>query len=161
MNADGIMGLLFETMAAQGKELAVPEPDTEEADMKRWIVGHGSGFEGGKVRILAALKLWAENDPKRFEAFLRDEYGVGGCSMPERWFMDYNGSGIIMRHFDGEEYREYRFSWAKVARMYVEDYRGGFSFADMKTMQRMWDIQRTVGIPEPAARLQYPQGVLK
>ena len=157
MNADGIMGLLFETMALQGRQLPEEQkPDKDEQECIRLIFECGSGFDGGKVRILAALKHWARNEPKRFENFLKDEYGVGGCSTRTKWFMDYDSKGITFSAFEGEESRKIQFSWKNVGKLYFEEYLHGHLFPDLKTMQRMAEIQRTVGLPEPMPHLQYP-----
>lgn len=158
MNADGIMGLLFGTMELQGRQLLAEseKTDADKQECIRLIFKHGSGFEGGKVRILAATKLWARNEPKRFENFLKDEYSVGGCSTGTKWFMDYDSKGITFSAFEGEESRKIRFSWKNVGQLYFEEYLHGHLFPDLKTMQRMAEIQRTVGLPEPMPHLQYP-----
>jgi hypothetical protein len=158
MNADGIMGLLFSTMIEQGRQTPKePEPDEDEKKCIRFMIEHGSGFHDGKVRIYAAAKLWSRDDPERFMQFLKDEYDVGGCSMPEKWFMDHDNKGIVFRNFKDGEHKEIRFSWKKVARLYTEDFRNGYLLADLKTMQRMWEIQRTVGLQAPVPRMKYPQ----
>lgn len=158
MNANGIMELLFSTMAEQGRQMpGSAEPDPDEQECIDLIFKHGSGFENGKVRILAALKWWARNEPKQFKDFLREEYGTGGCSTGTAWFMDYDSRGIKFSTFEGEASRKITFSWDKVARLYFEEYQHGHRFPDLKTMQRMYEIQRTVGLPKPIPHLQYPQ----
>ena len=87
MNADGIMGLLFETMAAQQ---ILPEND--QALLER-VLQRGSGFEGGKVRISVAVKKWGR-DLNRLKKFVAEEYGVGGHSGENDTFVDCNGRGI-------------------------------------------------------------------
>ena len=158
MNADTIMEMLFSTMAEQGR--AIPEATEQDEDEKkcvRFMIEHGSGFEGGKVRIYAAAKLWSRDEPKRFAEFLKNEYDVGGCSMPGKWFMDHDARGIVFRNLKDGEMKEIRFSWKKVAQLYTDDFQNGYYLADLKTMQRMWEIQRTVGIQIPVPRLKYPQ----
>ena len=66
MNADGIMGLLFETMAAQGKQL-LPEDDQKLLER---VLQSGSGYEGGK-----GCKGW-HRDGKRFR-YARNGEGRG------------------------------------------------------------------------------------
>ena len=46
--------------------------------------------------------------------------------------------------------------WRKGGKLYFEEYLHGHLFPDLKTMQRMFEIQRTVGLPEPMPHLQYP-----
>ena len=157
MNTNGIMELLFSTMAEQGRQMpGNAEPDPDEQKCVRWMIERGSGFHDGKVRIYAAAKLWSRDEPERFMQFLKDEYNVGGCSMPERWLMDHDSKGIVFRNYKDGEHKEIRFSWKKVAQLYTEDFRNGYLLADLKTMQRMWEIQRTVGLQVPVARMKYP-----
>lgn len=72
------------------------EPETRF----RHELKHGSGFEGGKVRIYAAsMNL----DNKEFAVFLRNEYGIGGHSatFPDggSGFTDYDAKGLVIREW--------------------------------------------------------------
>lgn len=155
MNADGIMGLLFDTMAAQGKQLL---PDDDQSLLER-ALQYGSGHSGSKVRIRVAVKKWGR-DIKRLKAFLVDEYGVGGHSWENGTFVDYNGSGIKITFFY-ENLKPLKYSWEKVARTLVK-MEDESRLYDVKTMQEMYAIfQRCTGYPEPIPRFQYPPEVRK
>ena len=157
MNADGIMGLLFDTMAAQGKQL-LPADDQELLER---VLQHGSGYNGGKVRINVAVKKWGR-DLKRLKSFVAEEYGVGGYSFESHIFVDYNGKGIKVSFWKGER-EPVIFSWDRVARTLV-DMESRSGLYDLKTMQEVYAIwQRCAnqckGLPDPRPRMHYPQEV--
>ena len=75
----------------------------------------GSGYADGKVRIYcASLNMGL----KEFSVYLKDEYGIGGHSanFPDggRGFVDYNGSGMIIREWKSNVVEKY--GWPEVAK---------------------------------------------
>ena len=148
MTINGMMGMLFDTMAEQGAQ-ALPEDET--ALLERALQS-GSGFEGGKVRIRVAVLKWGR-DLKRLEKFVREEYNVGGHSWKDGYFVDYHPGGFVIRR--GEEVHKY--SWQKVAKTLV-DLEASTRLFDVQTMQKMYAIyQQCCGYPDPVPRLHYPQ----
>ena len=157
MNADGIMGLLFDTMAQQGRQLL---PEDDQALLER-VLNSGSGLSHGKVRIMVAVKKWGR-DIKRLRDFVADEYGVGGHSLGQKTFVDYNGKGIKIS-FWGTDRKPAVFTWDHVARTLVEMEKQARLY-DLKTMQEVYAIwqryaNQNMGYPDPSPRLQYPQEV--
>lgn len=157
MNADGIMGLLFDTMAAQGKQLL---PDDDQELLER-VLQNGSGVEGGKVRIYVAVKKWGR-DLKQLKKFLSDEYGVGGHSWENHTFVDYNGKGIMVSFWKCERERV-TFSWDRIARTLVDMENRSVLF-DVQTMQEayaIWQQSANQGrsYPDPSPRMHYPPEV--
>lgn len=75
----------------------------------------GSGFEGGKVRIFAAVA--AMRDIDELIDFLRKEYGIGGCSHTfsdgMRGFVEHDGRGLKIENYETKQ--ETVYTWRKVA----------------------------------------------
>ena len=158
MNADGIMGLLFATMAAQGKQLL---PEDDQALLER-VLQRGSGFEGGKVRISVAVKKWGR-DLNRLKKFVAEEYVVGGHSGENDTFVDYNGRGIKVTFWKNER-EPVIFSWDRIARTLV-DMENRATLFDLQTMQKVyaiWQQNANQGrsYPDPVPRLRYPPEVM-
>lgn len=134
------------------------KPEVDEHRALWWVIDHGSGYSGGKVRIYAAGKRY-KDEPEKMAAFLREEFSTGGNSLPEQWFEDYNNRGITVKYLKDRE-KSFFFNWKRLAREFIDAANNGeFSSAllDMRTMQRAWEIQRTIGLmPIPVPRLEYP-----
>ena len=62
----------------------------EDLDRMDKSLQRGSGFAGGKIRIYAAA---LQSDIKDFAEFLKEEYGIGGCTTSDG-FLDYNSKGV-------------------------------------------------------------------
>lgn len=159
MNADVIMGLLFETMAAQGKRLL----SEDDQKLLERVLQQGSGYEGGKVRISVAVKKWGQ-DPDRLKKFVSEEYGVGGNSGENDTFVDYNGKGIKVT-FWKKEREPVLFTWDRIARTLVEMESRSVLF-DLQTMQKVyaiWQQSANQGrsYPDPMPRMHYPPEVME
>lgn len=92
----------------------------EKLDAVSEAIAHGSGYEGGRVRIFAAALNLSE---KELAVFLKNEYGVGGCSMPFG-FMDYDSNGIKLRFYNRGSrglvkapQEDRKIAWAEAARV--------------------------------------------
>lgn len=110
----------------------------------------GSGFEGGKVRIYAAA---LNMDKKKFADYLKNEYGVGGCSI-NGGFMDYNAAGIKLRKWK-ENYEE-SYDWNKVAAE-IKRLINTNQYLTCKEKEKIKEIQvQFNGTPVPVPRTHYP-----
>lgn len=157
MNADGLMGLLFDTMAQQGMQLL---PEDDQALLER-VLQRGSGREGGKVRIYVAVKKWG-TDLKRLKQFVSDEYDVSGHSFDNHSFVDYDRKGISVSFWHGER-ETVRFTWDRAVKTLVEMQKQSRLY-DVKTMQDVYAIWQRMasqgkGYPDPYPRMEYPQEV--
>lgn len=154
MNAENVMSLIFGTILEANENLA-PEKDTDEADKLFWkFMDHGLS-EDSKVRIYAACKKW-QKQPERLVRFLKEEYGVGGFSLWNGWFADYNSSCVTISMRDGDGHREYWWTWKQAGKRFLEDYLHGGAIGDMRTLRRIMEIERSGGLPEPVPRMKYP-----
>lgn len=155
MNAEGMLGLILGTIADvnESRREDVDALEKERQHVAFLIMDHGSGFEGSKVRIYAACKKW-QNDLKKLKWFLKEEYGTGGYGSVEGWMFDYSGS--MFRAINIHEKKEHWWTWDQMTKVFLEDYLHGGAIGDMKTMQRIMEIERTTGLKEPVPRLQYP-----
>lgn len=110
----------------------------------------GSGYEHGKIRIYAATM---QLDQKKLAEFLKEEYGVGGCSIKEG-FMDYNAKGISLRKW--KENTEEKHNWNEVAKSVkrligVDRYLTENEKTEIKKLQK----KHKGTLPLPNARMQY------
>ena len=77
---------------------------------------HGSGFEGGKQRIMALYQT--QPDRSLRAKALAKEYGIGGHSHDfldgSRGFVNHDGRGLEFDHYP--EHKRFTLSWAQVER---------------------------------------------
>ena len=157
LNIGGILDMAISIITDQNEQKKPAEVDEDKALW--WVIDHGPGRDGGKVRVYAAGKRY-KDEPDKMVEFLKEEYGVGGNSLPgDYWFEDYNGRGISVKNMKDWS-KQFFFTWKRMAREYIDAANNGrFSSAllDMRTMQRAWEVQRTIGLmPIPVPRLDYP-----
>ena len=83
----------------------------------------GSGFEGGKKRILEAVRKHSGQFPELCK-LIRDEYGTGGHSGAEHSFVTYDSRGIRIEDktqiSDSPETSEWLYTWPEVTRKIIE-----------------------------------------
>ena len=154
MNAENVMSLIFGTIL-EANENRKPEKDADEADKLFWKFMDHSFSKDSKVRCYAACKKW-QNQPERLVRFLKEEYGVGGFSMSNGWFADYNSSCVRISKRDGDGRREYRWTWKQAGKRFLEGYLRGGAIGDLRTLQRIMEIERSGGLPEPVPGMKYP-----
>ena len=110
----------------------------------------GSGFAGGKVRIYAAA---LNMDKKKFADYLKNEYGMGGCSI-EGGFMDYSTSGIKLRKWkeNYEELHDWNEAAVEIKRLIsLDKYLSDIDKEKIKEIQAQFK-----GIPVPVPKTHYP-----
>ena len=110
----------------------------------------GSGFAGGKVRIYAAA---LNMDKKKFAEYLKNEYGVGGCSIKDG-FMDYGPTGIKLRKWkeNYEEMHGWNEASEEIKRLISIDL-----YLTKKEKEQIKEIQvQFKKIPIPVPRTHYP-----
>ena len=126
------------------------------------MLRHGSGYEGGKLRIAALYQ--GNPTPKEAQAFLKDEYGIGGHS--HTWldgtngFVDYNSRGIRLSRRGFTE--EVNMRWPAVEQQIRYMVQNGL-YLNEAEQERLTDMQRLyadTGLPAPNARMVYPPTVL-
>jgi len=130
------------------------------ADEIENVLRSGSGFEGGKIRIAA---FYASNrTPDEAKRFLKEEYGIGGCSHTcldgVHGFVDYNGSGIEIRKGDiMKPSATAKLSWVTV-HTYLHDMIKRGAYLTDKEQQRLTEIKRQYKgkLPTPHPRYGYP-----
>lgn len=121
---------------------------TEEETPLEKCLKHGSGYEGGQVRILAAAESMVKDE---FAAWLKEEFGTGGHSEGGMFF-DYSPKGCVIRKY--KDHFEKHFTWAEVAACYYKMIAKGI-FPDQKSQERLRKIRETyVGTPAP--RMKFP-----
>ena len=87
-----------------------------EPDMLTDAVKRGSGFEGGKERIMQAISDVGGN-VRLLSKFLAKEYGIGGSYGPGVLKIDYNSNGLYVgKTFDGMKH----YTWEQVAKRIIE-----------------------------------------
>ena len=87
-----------------------------QAEIENELRKHGSGFEGGKQRIMA---LYQTQPDRNFRAkALAKEYGIGGHSHDfldgSRGFVNHDGRGMEFDHYP--EHKKFTLSWTQVER---------------------------------------------
>jgi hypothetical protein len=113
----------------------------------------GSGFENGKVRIYCASLNMGLKD---FSEYLKDEYGIGGCSatFPDgrRGFTDYSPKGFVIREYKSQ--MEEKYSWLQVAKEIKRLILSGDYLTEKEKAQVMEVCERNGGpAPVPKARM--------
>ena len=100
------------------KNIEIKNTKISEKNIQDVLIKHGSGFEDGKLRIYTFFK---RNDVSEKEkiAFLKDEFGIGGFSSPNRGdfinsFMSYP-KGIEIEKTNGNTSDTMLLSWDKVS----------------------------------------------
>ena len=137
---------------AKTSAFSVSEEEIEHA------LRHGSGFAGGRLRIAALYD--SHPTPRDAQAFLKQEYGIGGHSHTyldgTSGFVDYNSQGMRLSRRGFTE--EMRLRWPAVERhirRMIEE--GTYLSADEKT--RFDEMIRGMAgneIPVPIPRAHYP-----
>ncbi|MCD7771546.1 MAG: hypothetical protein LUH23_05620, partial [Oscillospiraceae bacterium] len=130
--------------------------DSEINEMLR----RGSGFEGGKLRIMA---LYAhEGNSKARADFLKKEYGIGGHSWDftdgSRGFVDYRSQGFYIRSYGHD--KELRLRWTDVEKRIGTLIQAG-SYLSPEERARYAQLEREYagygGIPMPTAQHAFPK----
>ena len=139
---------------AEAKTSAFSVSDEEIENALR----RGSGFAGGKMRIAA----FYENhpSPKDAQAFLRDEYGIGGHSHTyldgTSGFVDYNSQGMRLSRRGFRE--EMKLRWPAVEQHIRHMVESGAYLTEAEQAQ-LEEMRRTfadTGLPVPIPRAAYP-----
>ncbi len=87
-----------------------------EPDMLTDAVKRGSGFEGGKERIMQAISDTG-GDIRLLSKFLAKEYGIGGSCGPGMLKIDHNSNGLCVgMTWDGMKH----YTWEQVAKRIIE-----------------------------------------
>lgn len=85
-----------------------------QAEIENELRKHGSGFEGGKQRIMALYQTQPDRN-LRVKA-LAKEYGIGGHSHDyldgSRGFVNHDGRGMEFDHYP--EHKKFTLSWTQV-----------------------------------------------
>ncbi|MCD8367213.1 MAG: SNF2-related protein [Clostridiales bacterium] len=130
--------------------------DSEINEMLR----RGSGFEGGKLRIMA---LYAhEGNSKARADFLKKEYGIGGQSWDfadgSRGFVDYRSQGFYIRSYGHD--KELRLRWADVEKRIGTLIQAG-SYLSPEEQARYAQLEQEYagygGVPMPTAQHAFPK----
>ena len=87
-----------------------------QAEIENELRKHGSGFAGGKQRIMALYQT--QPDRKLRAKALAKEYGIGGHSHDyldgSRGFVNHDGRGMEFDHYP--EHKKFTLSWTQVER---------------------------------------------
>ena len=87
---------------------------SSQAEIENELRRHGSGFEGGKQRIMALYQIQPDRN-LRAKA-LAKEYGIGGHSHDfldgSRGFVNHDGRGMEFDHYP--EHKKFTLSWTQV-----------------------------------------------
>ena len=85
-----------------------------QAEIENELRRHGSGFTGGKQRIIALYQT--QSDRKLRAKALAKEYGIGGHSHDfldgSRGFVNHDGRGMEFDHYP--EHKKFTLSWTQV-----------------------------------------------
>ena len=85
-----------------------------QAEIKNELRKHGSGFTGGKQRVMALYQT--QPDRKLCAKALAKEYGIGGHSHDylggSRGFVNHDGRGMEFDHYP--EHKKFTLSWTQV-----------------------------------------------
>ena len=85
-----------------------------QAEIENELRKHGSGFEGGKQRIMALYQT--QPDRSLRAKALAKEYGIGGHSHDyldgSRGFVNHDGRGMEFDHYP--EHKKFTLSWTQV-----------------------------------------------
>ena len=85
-----------------------------QAEIENELRKHGSGFTGGKQRIMALYQT--QPDRKLRVKALAKEYGIGGHSHDyldgSRGFVNHDGRGMEFDHYP--EHKKFTLSWTQV-----------------------------------------------
>lgn len=153
-----------ETISPAKPAQAANKPATKAATLGGYLTGEeaehvlrrGSGFAGGKMRIAA---FYASNHtPDEAKSFLKEEYGIGGCSHTflngASGFVDYDAKGIEVREWKTDN--RIRLSWVSVDSYIRGMIRNGtyLTADEQKTFDAMKAKQRGK-LPTPQPRMHY------
>lgn len=129
-------------------------PDASEREtLLKEACRRGSGIDGGHVRIWAMLEGGAF--PQYRERWMADEFGIGGHSMEDHWFADYNARGMKISNLRSHE--EYSYTWREVVRCMQQLISAG-DFLRRKDEEIITGIAAKYGRPPyPRPRLMYPE----
>lgn len=130
------------------KQLSFFEEELTEDEIRlRAILKHGSGYDGGCLRIYAAEQMLDNNS---FIKFLADEFYVGGHSV-KNGFVDYDGRGLVIREWRTNI--EWRYTWRQIAKVYHDMIRC-LEFPDRKIIDLFHDAKKA-GEGAPVPRMHY------
>ena len=89
-----------------------------QSEIENELRRHGSGFAGGKQRIMALYQT--QPDRKLRAKALAKEYGIGGHSHDyldgSRGFVNHDGRGMEFDHYP--EHKKFTLSWTQVEKVY-------------------------------------------
>ena len=130
-----------------------PDADWQEA-MIREAFRRGSGYTGSRVRIWAMLE--SNLFPQYRDAWMKAEFGIGGRSLSDGWFMDYNSGGVRISYLRGGK-AEIRLTWKQVVQVFQRLIASGdfFDREDERQVEAM--AQAYPCLPYPRARMKYPE----
>ena len=138
--------------AAKVVSASLPEEEIEN------VLRHGSGFEGGKIRIAAFYASYP--CPADAKAFLKEEYGVGGHSHTflngDSGFVDYDAKGVRIRQYPTN--KETVLSWITVHTYLCAMVKNG-TYLTPEERAKYDEITKPYGKrtpPKPVPRFQYP-----
>ncbi len=121
------------------------------------VLRKGSSFSGGRLRIAALYD--SHPSPKEAQEFLKEEYGIGGCSHTyldgSSGFVDYNSQGIRMTHRGFQE--EMKLRWPAVEQHIRRLVESG-SYLDEAERQRLDEMRSAMAgheLPAPLPRFAY------
>lgn len=109
---------------------------TGDADKVIEAVLHGSGFAGGKKRIIDFFEI--ESELSKRAAYLKQEYGTGGWST-EWGIVDCGPSGLDFRYNEPQKMHEVRTShlgWPMVAKEIEKLIQRGLYIADVRPVDK-------------------------
>lgn len=124
------------------------------------VLRHGSGFSGGKIRIMALYCQPKCPTPAEAAAFLKDEYGTGGHSHTfldgTHGFVDYDSRGMTVRRWKSNE--QCRIGWGIIERhiraMYAND--TYLNDREREEFNRIASASPGYQVPNPNPRTHYP-----
>lgn len=121
---------------------------------------HGSGYSGGKIRIMARYCQPICPSPAEAIAFLKDEYGTGGHSHTfldgTSGFVDYDSRGMTIRRWKSDE--KCCIGWGIIERHIRAMYANGTYLNDREheEFNRIAAASPGYQVPNPAPRTHYP-----
>lgn len=129
-------------------------PDAGQRDtLLKQALRRGSGHEGSRVRIWAMLE--GGGFPQYRDRWMQDEFGIGGHSMEDHWFADYNSKGLQISNLRTHE--EYRYTWRDVVRCYQQLINAG-ELLTADDERQITEIAAKYGKPPyPRPRMMYPE----
>ncbi len=140
--------------AERETESAKPSVFSVSEDEINHIIRDGYSISNGKFRLM----LLYEQDNKAQERieYLKDEYGIGGRSVSfldgSRGFLNYNGKGISVEHYDSGIVKTYRWSEVekRIGRLIAQnDYLNEHEAGEYEELKKAYEEYG--GLPLPKA----------